>query len=84
MRLPAVRNLRKVAKQTHFVATNGEVVPYPVGYGWGANARINRSRALAVSKIAGMDDENKDADKELLQFLSKMGRNRIDGNAGQR
>ena len=72
MRLPSVQNLRKIVKKTHFPASNGELVEYPEGYGWGAKARLNKGGAYKLSDEK-MDTTNAEEDKKLLKFLQENG-----------
>ena len=66
MRLPSVPNLRKLAKGTHFVASNGELLQYP--------AKIVRPKfKIALSDTDGADVEIETANERLRKFLEDEG-----------
>ena len=64
---PSIRNLRKIAKRTHFVAAQGDIYPLP------ATIRT-RDRAVAVlSKFADFDKKDSNADDTLAKYLNARG-----------
>ena len=66
MNMPNIPNLRKLARNTHFVSTDGNVLPFP-----GAMARFTRSGF--VSDTAGCDNEVENENSRLRKFLENAG-----------